>query len=463
MEFQSCDEANQCTSLNQPSCLLLPDSPKGICVKPCQPGGSDCPPWYECAAIAPDALESGYCLDVAKAQEPCDFSKGLTCAENLYCIAHPDTGASICTNFCTTGESICQVGLSCTPLEDDPSWGACLPLAELAVCDGQSSCLGASSCIMTTPASSHCAPQCEQVGSPCASHGSCVAMPAYGGGTESVCISEQSVGQICAPEKGLPCSNDATCSDVGAQDQWKRCLASCQADKCESGVCQKHVEWPESGLCVPLEYAFEQSVACNEGYPCVELGKTCVSLPETDDGICVDSCEQGCPEGSSCSGGGCVVTVGSGEQCLATSGVFCAPPADCRGVSEGAGQGYCALPCIPGDDSCGFSQDCLDDGSGDDYCLTPADYGEPCSVSAGVACAGSSDELTCVKMGDDSKFGFCTPGCEGPGGTCPTAPDGKIAECVFQTGGSWFCVFLCMGGDGCPSGMSCSNFGICMP
>ena len=464
--FAGCSKTQPCPFPEEPLCLMLPDSDQGVCVQQCADDGNACPPWLDCIPPDPGNLEFSVCLQLKQMYEPCSNKDGELCDDGLFCIDPPGESAGVCTAFCTVGETMCPVGTTCTVLyEDQPDWGACLPMPILPPCAIPGECEGYNTACATLDAVlSVCAPECAQEDAACEEFGTCLNLPDPDGNPTLVCLLLQGEGGACDMARGMLCNDGLVCADVGAADGWLRCFTPCAADDvCPPGqVCLEPGAPAGAKLCIPFEYAYAKPAKCNEAYPCTEEGMVCVIPPNMQDGYCVPSCDQGCAEGLSCLKGGCVIVAEEETPCLEEHGVLCLPPSQCAKDYGEDNQGWCAQACVPGQGQCEEGKECLQVGYGQAFCLASAGYGEQCSVDDGVACS-NADALHCLHMASNADFGYCASKCEGPGlGTC--APlEGTTSECIFQKGGEWYCGFLCTGPSSCPGNMDCSGFGMCMP
>jgi len=462
--FAGCSKTEPCPFPEEPLCLMLPDSDQGICVQQCAEDGDQCPPWLDCIPPDPADLSFAVCLKLKKMYELCDNKEGELCDDGLFCVDPPGEISGLCTAFCTVGETVCPVGTTCTVLyEEQPDWGACLPMPELPACTVPGECQGSNSaCVSLDPTLSVCAPECAQEGAACEEFGTCLNMPDPDGNATQVCLLLQPAGGVCDIAKGMLCNDGLVCADVDAPDGLQRCFAPCaENDACAGGqVCMEPAAPAGIELCIPFEFAYAEPAKCNDDYPCEEEGKVCVIPPSKPHGYCVPSCDQGCAEGLSCLKGGCVVVAEKESNCLEDSGVLCLPPSVCAVDHGEDGQGWCAQTCTPGQDQCEGGTECLQVGYGQSYCMTAVGFGEKCSVDDGVACS-NDDELLCLHMASNADFGYCASECEGPGSCDPL--EGTTSECIVQKGGKWYCGFLCGGSSSCPGNMDCSGFGMCMP
>lgn len=459
--FTQCDAQTPCPFPQQPLCLLLPASDKGVCVKECQED-SQCPPWQDCIPTDAGVDAMHICATVAQSGAYCDNAAGIVCKAGLYCVLPPDGGEAVCTSFCTPGESICQQGTECKLMDpEDPSWGACLTVDDLPACIAPEECGDKEVCVQLVEGYYRCTPVCMEAGAPCGSFGTCVDLEQPGGETASACLTVQAVGAICSMKKGMPCDDDLKCADVGAPDGWKRCLAPCEEGQCGAGYLCQMPEGAVQELCVPMEFALEAPVYCNDSYPC-PAGLVCVQEDGAAGGICAVPCDDGCSEGTACHQDGCVLLSPAGASCLVDLGVFCASGTDCIGDKGNSGAGWCAQPCEPGETVCPDDLACTDALLDQAYCLKGVGHGELCSLDDGLGCA-PADGTTCIHVTGESDFGFCTPACSGPG-SCEQIVPGVYTECMIQKSGQWYCAFLCGGmGSSCPEWMQCTGFGMCAP
>jgi hypothetical protein len=462
--YAPCSAQQKCPSKEQPLCLLLPDSDLGICVKPCDAQGAQCPPWAEC--VQPDSGNDTLhvCLEVRGLNQPCDATTGSICKDGLFCVAGLAGEGPMCTTFCTMGESVCQEGAACKPVatdEPDPDWGACLPKDDLVPCQSIAECPVEAACVEVTAGYFKCAPGCSQAGAPCGFSGSCVPLAQPDGNLGNVCLEFQEAGQICNPLKGLLCAEDLECADLAAADGWKRCLSSCADVLCSPGFVCKAAGVESKPLCVPLELAVPDALPCNDSYPCTEQATFCLKAAGQSDGLCVPKCEQGCPAGTTCQAGGCVTLSPMGSSCLESKAVLCESPAQCIRDKGAAGMGWCALPCVQGGAPCPGGFECIATPLGQSFCLSPVPYAHLCSLDEGLAC-DPGEGTTCIHISAESDFGFCTSECSGPG-TCEFLAEDVVPECMIQKSGKWYCAFLCMGVGLCPDWMECSGLGFCMP
>lgn len=463
--FAGCSKTEPCPFPEEPLCLMLPDSDQGICVKQCAEDGDQCPPWLDCIPPDPEDPAFAVCLRLKQMYETCDNKEGELCDNGLFCVDPPGQISGLCTAFCTAGETVCPVGTTCTVLyEEQPDWGACLPMPELPVCTVPGACEGFNTaCATLAEDFSVCASECAQEGAACEEFGTCLNMPDPDGNATQVCLLLQGEGGICDIATGMICDDGLVCADVAAQNGAKHCFAPCADEGACSGgqVCAEPTAPAGATLCIPFEFAYAKPTKCNDDYPCEEEGKVCVIPPSKPDGYCVPSCDGGCADGLTCLKGGCVVVAEDESNCLEDNGVLCLPPSVCAKDHGEDGQGWCAHTCAPGQDGqCEGETECLQVGDGQSYCMTAAGFGEKCSVDDGVACSNDED-LLCLHMASNADFGYCAYECEGPG-TCPPL-EGTTSECIAQKGGKWYCGFLCGGSPSCPGNMDCSGFGMCMP
>ena len=463
--FAGCSENNPCTHPDAPLCLLLPSlDNEGVCVKKCTVGADDCPPWLECTPVNADQPDFAVCLEVLNKNQPCSNLDGQVCKDGLYCaLKEGDEGAGICTTYCTVGETLCSNGYTCTVLyQDQPDWGACLPVDPLPTCSDGEQCSEAAVCVAVVPEVAVCAASCPDEGNQCGQAGNCISLPVPGApdSTALACIALGKAGEICLPEKGLSCQDTLFCTDVKSPDGWNRCLAPCDAGSCQAGLlCVHDISYPEQGLCTPFAYAFPEPVHCNDLYPCPEPDTVCVS--SGDDGLCLPTCDAGCPEHTTCMDGACMLAVPPHAPCNEAVGILCMEPAQCITDPGKSGSGWCAPPCTPGQNLCSLGTTCVETVLGP-YCLQTADYGQLCSLEHGMAC-DPAQNLKCIAVSPDSGWGFCSPECSGPAvGDCPDLGDAYVL-CNFKQSGIWYCAFSCFGVQSCPEGLECSQIGICMP
>jgi len=463
--FAGCSKTEPCPYPQEPLCLMLPgEFDVGICVKQCGPGGELCPPWHECIQPDPEMEDLKVCMKVAGLNEECSHVDGTICGDGLFCLLGLEEESPLCTSFCTMGEAICQQGTECKvtdPDDPDADWGACLPMDDLAPCEAPGECDESEACVAVVAGYYKCAPACNQVGAPCGIYGTCVALEQPDGESAGVCLSFQGQGVVCNPQKGLPCEEGLICADLSAGDGWNRCLKPCEWGPCALGYVCKQVGLDAAELCVPLEYALEESTPCNDAYPCKEAGFACVKPAGDGNGVCAQACETGCPEGTSCFEGGCLVVSPPGGSCLETVGVVCEKPSKCIRDKKAVGPGWCGLPCTPGQTQCPDDTKCTPTALGQNYCLETAGYMELCSLDDGIGCEAAKG-LTCIHFTSETDFGFCTTECSGPG-TCTAEIEGGFSECMVQVSGTWYCALLCGGLGDCPDWMECSGIGMCVP
>jgi len=463
--FFACSKDSPCPFPEDPLCLLLPESEEGICVRPCDGEDSQaCPPGQEC--LTPDAAQPDLkvCLSRAQMNEPCAATAGIICVDGLFCVPDPKTpqAPGICTTYCTMGEAICQQGTECQAMDpDDLTWGACLPLDDLLPCQSADGCPAGTACAALVPGWFNCAPLCPEVGQPCGNYGLCMPLEQPDGETANVCLVIQNEHDICSLKKGMPCSEGLTCVDLGASDGWKRCVAPCDNGNCPDGSVCKLLEGIELQACVPLQFAFGDTIPCGPSLPCEAPDQVCVAATADGNGLCAPSCDSGCTDQTTCLNGGCVLVSPAGGACLEENGVFCEPQALCIRDAGEYGPGACAIPCTPGVTDCGGDQKCTGVLEAS-FCLDVAGFSELCSLDESTACDPDLP-LTCVKIGSDADFGFCTVTCDGPG-TCPQELPGIYVECMINMNEASYCGFLCAGmvGD-CPEWMECAGFGMCTP
>ena len=459
VEFVGCDAQNPCPHPQAPMCLLPPGSQSGVCVTECSPADSDsCPPWLECVLADPGTSLS-VCSKVAGEGEACSVYDGTICTGDLYCLNVAEAGGSICAVLCALGETICADGYVCTATGGSEEYGACLPRPDLPECADGASCASESACVPTGAGNGVCAPTCESIGSMCGDWGTCVILELAGGGFANVCLEYQGIGSPCDAAKGMLCDGEGVCADVGAKDGWNRCIQPCGAVSCPAGtLCQPIGPAYQVDVCVPYQYALEQPLPCTDAYPCDPGGEVCLKPPGESVGVCVSSCDAGCPAGTSCHEGGCVVVADLGEACLEQSAVFCSAPAECIVDPGEQGAGWCAQACTLGGSDCPAKTTCLPTGDGDAHCLETTTFGEACSLDDGIGCEAG---LSCLNLSSGSDYGFCTPECDGPG-SCPTSPPGTYAECILNQGGTWHCGFMCGAWGSCPGKLTCAASGFCM-
>ena len=92
----------------------------------------------------------------------------------------------------------------------------------------------------------------------------------------------------------------------------------------------------------------------------------------------------------------------------------------------------------------------------DQYVAPVSSYGQPCTYKSGGPHLCADNKTRCVpgKKGG----GFCTHACSGSANSCPTAPAGTTARCLYNYNGTDYCAFLCkyLGQPyKCPAGHGC--------
>jgi hypothetical protein len=85
-------------------------------------------------------------------------------------------------------------------------------------------------------------------------------------------------------------------------------------------------------------------------------------------------------------------------------------------------------------------------------------FGATCSSAWGTACPDG--KAVCEPgIPITQGHGFCTYPCvDGDPASCPAAPAGLKAQCVYQFNNVWYCAFLCRFGSTdfpCPTGLGC--------
>ena len=461
--FAGCSEEVPCTHPDAPLCLLLPSlEGEGVCVKSCEVGGTDCPPWLECTAVSSEDPEFAVCLEVVEKNQPCSNVDGQVCTDGLYCAQKEGDDNAMCTTYCTIGETICPMGYDCTVLyADQPDWGACLPIEDLVVCAGEEECPEGTACVLVSEVSA-CVPVCPDPGEACGKGGTCVSLPLNSPDPvlAEVCVALGKAGELCALAKGLACQDDLLCTDVSSPDGFDRCLAPCQEGSCPAGsLCSEKEDYPGGGLCTPLAFVFPEPQACSDNYPCQDDDKVCILDGEA--GLCLPSCSSGCPQHTTCVDGACMVAVPPHAPCNEDVGVLCMDPAVCITDPGKSGSGWCAPPCTPGQNLCSLGTQCIETTAGA-YCLQTTGWGQLCALEHGIAC-DPAEGLKCIAVSPDSGWGYCSPECSGPAvGDCPDLGDAYVL-CNFKQSGVWYCAFSCFGVQACPAGLECSEIGICMP
>jgi hypothetical protein len=93
-----------------------------------------------------------------------------------------------------------------------------------------------------------------------------------------------------------------------------------------------------------------------------------------------------------------------------------------------------------------------------DQPLPTTRYGAPCTEAFQTSC--SDGKTLCVPgIPIVQGHGFCTYPCiDGDPTSCPAAPAGLKAQCVYQFNSTWYCAFLCRFGSTdfpCPNGLGC--------
>ena len=445
----------------------------------------------------------------------CDDNDDKSCSSDQDCARGQICEASACTAIPCTGIGECP-GSGRTCLADlntcsakecgDQVAGTLLTCDEGLECytsgpysyscytpGGPTMCASDADCAMAPEGSACCNNQCAEM---------CdvpVTMPdmMMGGSTPPAdMMMTMTNANLC-----MPCANDGACTSLG---DGAKCTAIGEGNFCttictESSDCPTGYNCFESlGQCIPsnFECAACQQTPCTAGQFCNTNTGEC-GPPQTlcgncsedagcaNGGVCrnigsqascVQSCDQGCPEGTTCTDGGCIPDSGTCDPCAGTcSGAtsYCiAEEARCAecGPTVPCGDGlrcdlmtYSCTDALP-NGMCVTDQDCQSNGGGLCFngtcveCFQDSDCParNTCNTNsfvceyspcAGVECQRGS---TC-----DASSGRCNPGCTS--NTDCALPD--VMECNTQTG-------QCYNKDGtCDlSGDSvCAPGGQCMP
>ena len=448
------------------------------------------------------------CLSVA-----CDDDEVSSCSKDSNCTRGEvcDSGACVVVNCEWTGD--CSSGQTCLPdlnqcsvlecgnrldgiipecpedlvcNEGGPYRYSCAAVsAEPTACQSESDCMGASEGGVCC--NGVCAMSCDIP----------IMMDMSMGGEMS-----SSMDMTPAPVMAslcTPCSNEATCSSLG---EGARCTAIGDGSFCTS-ACTETEECPAGftclstlSQCVPSNFqcvACQQTPcqggefcdlvtgecgppqglcgSCNEDAGCAD-GRVCRAVG--NGAVCVQPCEAGCAEATTCVDGGCIPDSGACDPCAGTcEGVTpycieaearcaeCGPTASCdEGLRCDLMTYTCtdALPagvCVTDDDCEGsslcFTGSCVEcfqdtDCPARNICNTSSFTCEY-SACAGVACQRGS---TC-----DAATGKCSPGCT-TNQDC-VLPD--VMECNVMTGQCYYTDGTCdLSGDAV-----CAPGGQCVP
>ena len=96
-----------------------------------------------------------------------------------------------------------------------------------------------------------------------------------------------------------------------------------------------------------------------------------------------------------------------------SAGNPCSDPQICLLLPGSETDGICVVPCVPGDQSCPPSQDCIvpdpDDAPDTGYCFLPAGHLEPCDVVEGRICSNGRYCLAPMAGGVAVCTDFCIP------------------------------------------------------
>jgi hypothetical protein len=232
--------------------------------------------------------------------EPCE--NFADCEVELICITY--SGEGLCATECNTNSPRCDSGFECIGFRgvDDGS-GACLP-------EG---------------------PADGEFGDPCESSGDCASglCVGTGDGNAAICTDYCSIrrqdcptGGVCLGLRGEP-EDRGACLPEGNGDPGTACnsLADCPGGRCLQGPdrvfrCREDCSGPGDDGCA-------NGTACTQsdsGFACFEAGDRalgdacsnfwqcrtliCLQNPRTDNYVCSDLCDDGCPAGFSCDGAG---------------------------------------------------------------------------------------------------------------------------------------------------------------
>lgn len=388
-----------------------------------------------------------------------DCSRGEICAASS-CSAVPCQSISECPG---SGRTCLSDLNQCSAKEcGDQLNGALLECAEGFICNDSGPYLYS----------------CSQVTSPtsCMSDTDCAMAPEGGACCEGLCAimcdtpivmmdmgtggSTPPVDMTMTPTEAnlcMPCANDAVCSSLGSD---AKCTAIGEGNFCTT-TCAEDSECPTGyncfttlSQCIPnnFECAACQQTPCPSGEFCNTTSGACgppqalcgnctedagcanngICRTIGNNAACVQSCEQGCPEGTTCTDGGCIPDSGICDPCAGTcegATPYCIPSesrcAECGPTAPCAEGLRCdqmtftctdALPngmCLVDSDCQGgglcFNGTCVEcfqdsDCPARNTCNT-SDNSYSCQYSpcAGVECQRGS---TC-----DMGTGRCTPGC----------------------------------------------------
>ncbi|MFO0547346.1 MAG: hypothetical protein U0271_03100 [Polyangiaceae bacterium] len=256
--------------------------------------------------------------------------------------------------------------------------------------------------------------------------GSCVALSANGASCSDT--TECALGLVCdatcSPAPPPPCSDDASCGNLGFCGHLSTCNAKVGA----------------SAACVSTD-------DCQSGLGCDDATKTCVALPQTG-----EPCFAGttCAPGLACEMdfGNCGPIPGQGEPC----GFGPNGPSVCD-TGLGCLEGTCGPLPLEGE-ACTTDYRCSGDLGCDftpngSFCVTRRLEGGDCQNDS-VCADGLHCDFTVAKCAADYAFGVaCSAGNEcGPNGSCLPGDGGGFA-CAPMPGLDDLCLGECQAGLSC--------------
>lgn len=381
----------------------------------------------ECAAGA-------VCLEQGAYRYSCVSTEAGSCVSPDDCLGNPN-GENCCEGECKT---------SC-----EPALGGTMGGVMAGMSGGMNA--GVSGGVMM-PSPAHLC-------SPCRSSAECAAL---GEGAACTAIAE---GSYCtqACDAANPCPGGYNCVEMLGQciPSGFRC-AACLQEPCAEGFCDITSEEcvPPQGRCATCT----EDAACANGRLCRAVG---------GQSRCVDSCDGGCPTGTSCQEGACIPE--EGVSCDACAGACTEERPFCIAAEERCGQCGETAPCEAGYNCDIATNTCVEAVSGS--CISDAD------CEAGVCVTGACRE--CLQDSDCPSRHRCDPGaftcvyepCAGVecqrGSTCEAATGrcnpgcSSAADCVLpdtmecntETGQCYYKDGSCdFGGDGV-----CAPGGQCVP
>lgn len=446
-----CAEGLMCSAVGDPGfiarCVRRPAAP-GTCPTPADrcDDGQTCVQG-RCVLLLPAGAR-------CRPGDPWTCSEGTGCARqglSFFCAPAGALGAR-CRAVPSEATTACDPGLRC-----DGAGRCSPPIDRLGVCDGATPCEGGSRCAPGNPP--RCVPP-GYSGGPCIIEGDrrLCAEGLQCGRTEDVCVPTVGEGSWCSlstrdlPEcgDGLLCVGNVCtrtgrlgdpCSPVGRQ-------VDCPAPlTCAAYVCSAPPT--EGQRCTSLR-ACAQPLRCSREIICRVPGglrAPCrVEAPRCDDGLgcSVDRCVPVSPIGTPCPDGGdgvCTEPLQCGSRLGGPAGCFTAAVACADGCPAGSvcRDGECVVdgrcdrsgatpqPCGEGHYCValgGGAVSCIASGARDGMCRldqsVPCDDGLICALERCVPLLG--DGAACPRI--PGRSGVCGPGlaCSPPGGCVPGSP-----------------------------------------